>query len=84
MVMDIKYAGKDNSGNPKSNYLDKLAAMTDEQLFQEMKDKIWGSAFASNNNRSDYHWQCDATYDEGVWREKPGLYGQAHKAVSRG
>jgi len=48
-----------------------------------MKKYIWLSAFANNNHRSDYHWQCDATYDE--WKRRKGntdMYGKAHKEVS--
>jgi hypothetical protein len=76
------YRGKDNNGRPKADYILGLRELSDEQLFKEMKDKIWASAYASNNPRSDYHWQCDATYDEGKRREKPDLYAQAHREVS--
>jgi hypothetical protein len=51
-----KYQGKDNYGKPKSEYLARLTGMTDEELYDECKIKIWGSAFAANNSRSDYHW----------------------------
>lgn len=66
---------------PKSEYLSKLMGMTDDALFAETKDKIWLSAYAHNNPRSDYHWQCDATYDEWCRRDKKDRYGVAHKQV---
>ncbi len=77
-----KYTGNDNSGKPKQVYIDKVKAMTDEQLRAECESKIWLSAFASNNHRSDYHWHCDYCYDECKERGKPEIYSDAHKAVS--
>ena len=59
-----KYSGNDNYGKPKQNYIDSLTKMTDEELHDETRQKIWLSAYANNNPRSDYHWQCDACYDE--------------------
>ena len=79
-----KCDGKDNYGKPKSDYLTKLAEMDDASLFEEMKSKIWLSAYAANNPRSDYHWQCDACYDEGQRRKKPELYERAHRYNMRG
>jgi hypothetical protein len=75
-----KYTGKDNYGKPKQEYLIKLAAQTDEQLYDSSKQMIWLSAYANNNPRSDYHWQCDACYDECVKRGKVEIYERAHKA----
>lgn len=43
-------------------------------------EMIWLSAYASNNPRSDYHWQCDACYDECKKRGKEDIYNRAHKA----
>lgn len=76
------YSGKDNSGKVRTEHLKKLVQMTDEQLMQECKDKIWLSAFASNNPRSDYHWHCDACYDECQRRGKGDIYNAAHKYAS--
>lgn len=73
--------GRGNSGL-KQDYADKIAKMTDEELSKEMESKIWLSAYASNNPRSDYHWQCDATWAEGNRRNKSDLYIAAHKKVS--
>lgn len=67
----------DNYGRPKAEYFAKLAAMTDPELYQECKSKIWLSAYANNNPRSDYHWQSDACYDESKKREGD-IYGQAY------
>jgi hypothetical protein len=74
-----QYAGKDNHGRPKADYLAKLAACTDEQLAKECDQYIWLSAYASNNPRSDYHWMCDACYDECKRRNKVGIYSESHK-----
>jgi hypothetical protein len=54
----------DNQGRPRSDYTDRLAAMTDGELLAEAKSKIWLSAYANNNPRSDYHWQADACWAE--------------------
>lgn len=73
-----EYLGKDNYGRPKQDYLNKLLKMTDEELHDETKDKIWLSAYANNNPRSDYHWMCDATYDEWKNRNNPEGYKKAY------
>ena len=36
------------------------------------------SAFAADNRRSDYHWQCDTCYGEAVRRGDAGIYARAH------
>lgn len=61
----------------------KLEGLTDAELRAECEHYIWLSAYAANNPRSDYHWQCDATYDECVRRDKRDIYAAAHKAVMR-
>lgn len=71
----------DNRGKPRSNYFDHLESMTDDELFEETKSKIWLSAYAANNPRSDYHWQCDATYSEWKKRGNTDQYAKAHKEV---
>ena len=78
----MKYIGKDNYGKPKSDYVESLAKMTDEALLKETEHKIWLSAYAHNNPRSDYHWHCDACYDECGSRQKPEIYSRAHKKAS--
>jgi hypothetical protein len=77
-----KYEGNDNYGNPKQIYLDKLKGMSTKELREECEHMIWLSAYANNNPRSDYHWQCDACYDECEGRNKLYIYEQAHKYVS--
>lgn len=77
-----KYDGNSNHNNPKSDYLQKLVDSNDEQLKDECERYIWLSAYASNNPRSDYHWQCDACYDECNRRGKIEIYNKAHKYVS--
>ncbi len=74
----------DNAPHKQTEYRSRLEAMDDAKLFEETKDKIWLSAYAANNPRSCYHWQCDATYDEWDRRGKTDQYDQAHKQVSRG
>ena len=72
------YSGNDNYGKPKKIYVDSLAELTDDELLSKTKDAIWFSAYASNNPRSDYHWQCDACYDECKRRGKPTIYKDAY------
>ena len=76
-----EYTGKDNYGKPKSEYIAKIAAMSDEQLQSECESKIWLSAYANNNPRSDYHWHVDACYDECAKRGKGDIYKNAYKSV---
>ncbi len=79
--MSEKYQGNDNYGRPKQAYLDKLAAMDDTKLREACSEMIWLSAYANNNPRSDYHWQCDACYDDCERRHKPEIYDQEHKKL---
>jgi hypothetical protein len=79
-----RYKGNDNSGKPKTDYLRKMVLMTDQELKKECESKIWLSAYASNNHRSDYHWHCDCCYDECKRRGKEDIYSQAHKHASNG
>ena len=82
--MNKKYIGLDNSKNPKSNYIKKLSEMDDEKLYNECEQKIWLSAYANNNPRSDYHWHVDACYDECVNRGKVEIYKRAYDANVKG
>jgi hypothetical protein len=74
--------GKDNYGKPRQEFADRLAKANDAEFLKVAEQFIWLSAYAANNPRSDYHWMCDATYDEAKRRGKPELYDQAHKAAS--
>ena len=76
--MNNKYDGKDNYGHPKQDYLDELLAMDDSHLRDECNHSIWLSAYANNNPRSDFHWRCDACYDECARRDKGEIYSQEH------
>ena len=67
---------KDNYCKPREEYISKLAAMTDVELRKECNSKIWLSAYANNNPRSDYHFQCDYCYDECVRRDKVNIYSE--------
>jgi hypothetical protein len=74
----------DNAPEKKELYKTKLQGLTDVELFSDTKEKIWFSAFASNNPASCYHWQCDYTYDEWVRRKgNSDEYGRAHAQVVR-
>ena len=73
-----KYTGRDNYGNLKSDYLQKLTTLTDKELREKCSQMIWLSAYANNNPRSDYHWQCDACYDECSSRGKSDIYSEEH------
>jgi hypothetical protein len=72
---------KDNYGNPRWDYVFNLQSMTEEKLFETTKKMVWLSAYAGNNPRSDYHWQCDRVYDEWIRREKSDMYDRAYKEV---
>ena len=78
----MAYEGKDNYGKPKSDYIARIAVMTDAELLKEGELKIWLSAFANNNPRSDYHWHADAIYDECANRGKPEIYSEAWNKAS--
>lgn len=73
----------DNSPEKKKEYKTKLQGMSDSDLFSETKNKIWLSAFASNNRHSCYHWQCDYTYGEWKRRGKVEQYSAAYEQVSK-
>lgn len=73
------YTGVDNYKTPKIEYLKKIVSMTDDKLLKECKDKIWLSAYANNNPRSDYHWHVDACYDECTRRNRKDIYEKAYK-----
>ena len=75
--MDIK-------AQEKALFRDKLAAMDDHDLEEACDSYIFLSAFANNNPRSDFHWQCDMTYDECKRRNKIEIYTRAHKSFTKG
>lgn len=68
-----------------TEYRKKLTGLSEEDYLTEAKDKVWLSAYANNNPRSDYHWMCDLCYDEAVRRggKDAPLYDKAHKAAMR-
>jgi len=74
--------GNDNYGAPKQHFADTLAASDEAQFLQLAEKYIWLSAYADSNPHSDYHWMCDACYDEAKRRGKPELYEQAHRRAS--
>ena len=79
--MKREYTGRDNYGRPKMDFVNRLRAMSDEDLFEETTKYIWMSGYANNNPRSDYHWMAGATYDEWGYRKKPGEYTRAYDQV---
>ena len=70
-------SGLDNHGKPREEYVNRLKKISDQALEGEAGLKIWLSALAENNPRSDYHWQCDACFDEAERRGKPEIYDRA-------
>lgn len=76
--MPLTIEGNDNRGKPRQLFADTIADLTDQQFVDVAKKKIWLSAYASNNPRSDYHWQADACHDEAERRDNPALYKQAY------
>jgi hypothetical protein len=78
-IVLVKY----NDHNPHE-YVEKLHEMDDEKLYDACKETIWLSAYAHNNPRSDFHWMCDACYDECRRRGKADqIYKKAYDVVSR-
>ena len=77
-----KYTGNDNEGKPKREFIKDLVTSSDGDLYKKCTDYIWLSAFANNNPRSDYHWMCDACYDECQRRNQPEIYSKAHKYIA--
>jgi len=73
-IAALKIDGKDNYGRPRQDFADRIAAMDDETFVREVEQYVWLSAYASSNPRSDYHWMCDATYDEAKRRGNTDLY----------
>jgi len=67
----------------KQEWTNKLYKMSDSELHEACKHYIWLSAYANNNPRSDYHWMCDATYDECKSRGKTAIYTNAHAEISK-
>jgi hypothetical protein len=78
----MKNSEKLNSHGTKSAWQEKLAAMTDKELFKHCEEFIWLSAYASNNPHSDYHFLCDAGYEECARRGNVEIYSRAHKQAS--
>ena len=78
----MKAKTTDNYGKPRQLYLDRIAAMDEKALRAEANNKIWLSAYANNNARSDFHWQCDAVYDECKKRDRLDIYTEEHAALS--
>lgn len=74
--------GNDNHGKPRQEFADQLAAAGEGQYLELAERYIWLSAYAGNNPRSDYHWQCDAAWAEAKRRGKPGLFERAHRHAS--
>lgn len=73
------FQGNDNAGKPRLEYCRRVEEMTRKELKEEAKSKIWLSAFAANNSRSDFHWHVSAIY---VACDKfPGLYEEAYNEV---
>ena len=82
-TVSTKYSGLDNYGKPKQEFLDTLASIDDKELGKKCDLYIWLSAYAANNPRSDYHWRCDACYDETARRGKVEIYELAYNNLAR-
>jgi hypothetical protein len=67
----------------KNEFMGSLEKMTDAELREAASRYIWLSAYANNNPRSDYHWMCDAVYDECRRRGKEDIYTQEHTKLVR-
>ena len=73
----LTLTGNDNYGRPRQAFADKLAEASEDKFYGYCGDYIWLSAYATNNPRSDYHWMCDACYDEAVRRGMAWIYDKA-------
>jgi hypothetical protein len=83
-TVDRRYAGADNYGRPKSNYLQKISEMDDSQLSSECYSMIYQSARCDNNPRADWHWMVDACYDEAKRRDaEASIYVRAYERCYR-
>jgi hypothetical protein len=51
-----------------------IQELTDDELVDHTNRKVWLSAFAANNQRSKYHAEADACFNEATRRGKPHLY----------
>jgi len=71
-----------NEHNPHV-YVKELKEMPDDKLYNVCKDMIWFSAYARNRGGSDFHWMCDACFDECRRRGKDELYQKAHEECAR-
>lgn len=72
----------DNYGKPRGEYISRLELMDDTAIRKETEQMIWLSAYAANNGRSDYHWQCEACYDELMRRtHNDDEYDRIHKSA---
>lgn len=80
-ALNEQFTGEDNYGRPKAVYCKKIMDMSSDELFKEAKGKIWLSAFANNNPRSDYHWHVDAIYALYRLRNDLDSYRQAFRQV---
>ena len=69
--------GRDNYGKLRQEFADMIAVVDDSGFVKVAEERIWLSAYANNNPRSDYHWQADACYQEAQRRGKPILYTKA-------
>lgn len=75
--------GRDNYNKPRQAFADKIATLDETEFVKQAEQKIWLSAYANNNPRSDYHWHADACYDEAKRRGKPELYKAAYQRAVR-
>jgi len=74
-----EFTGNDNYKKPRIDYVRKVEAMDEAALLKEGESKIWLSAFAGNNPRSDYHWHVTALYLEMQRRDPTGaMYQKAY------
>lgn len=74
---------KDARAQEAEDFMQSLAALSDEEYVKQAETLIWLSAFANNNPRSKYHWQADACYDEAKRRGQPELYSRAWRQAAR-
>jgi len=67
----------------ENEYKSKLATMTNEELENETKEKIWSSTFWNRAN-DESHYQVDACYAEWIKRDgNDSTYKKLHQEVKK-
>jgi hypothetical protein len=80
-----RFCSPGQEGRPRHLYVEKIEAMTDQELDSETYSMIYQSARCANNRiPPDWDWMCDCCYDEIMRRDRTSdRYGRIHDRVRR-